>query len=221
MWPTGRVRPSAGSDRSERHAVGLPARDCSATASRTTTCTTLLCTAESGFRAYGCGCSRMPRPACIVPCGLAVPRRARARARKPGTASEPSASFGGTTLTSRVGPCFGGPSTTSRGTKHVAPVTAEALDALREARSPIPLAGDASVLPAPRNPSALHGGRVGAGMVGQGRKAGGSGAEVRPGPALAAAEVRQRPDGSATEGALRAGRAEDGEDGSSVLSARG
>ncbi len=43
------------------------------------------------------------------------------------------------------------------GHEHVTPVTAQALDALREARSPIPVAGDAPVLPAPRNPSACMG----------------------------------------------------------------
>ncbi len=43
------------------------------------------------------------------------------------------------------------------GYEHITPVTAEALDALKEARSPIPLAGDAPVLPAPRNSSVCMG----------------------------------------------------------------
>ncbi|MYA09996.1 MAG: tyrosine-type recombinase/integrase, partial [Gemmatimonadetes bacterium] len=43
------------------------------------------------------------------------------------------------------------------GYEHITPVTVEALDALAEARSPIPSAGDAPVLPAPRNPSVCIG----------------------------------------------------------------
>ncbi len=57
----------------------------------------------------------------------------------------------------------------------------------------------------------LHGSRVGAGVVGQGREARGSGAEARQGLALAEAEVCERPDGPAAEGPLRAGRLEDGQ----------
>ena len=40
---------------------------------------------------------------------------------------------------------------------HITPVTAEALAALKETRSPFPLAGEAPVLPAPRNPLAVVG----------------------------------------------------------------
>ncbi len=40
---------------------------------------------------------------------------------------------------------------------HITPVTAEAIAALSEARSPIPMGGEAPVLPAPRNPSACMG----------------------------------------------------------------
>ena len=104
------------------------------------------------------------------------------------------------------------------GYEHVTPVTPEALDALEEARSWNPTAGDAPVMPAPRNPSACMRSRVGAGMVGQGREAGGAGVEARQGLALAAAQVRLRPDGPAAEGALPTRRLEDGQDGASVLS---
>lgn len=71
--------------------------------------------------------------------------------------------------------------------------------------------------PSEKNPT-LNGSRVGAGMVGQGREAGGAGAEARQGLALSAAQVRLRPDGPAFEGALPTRRLEDGQDGSSVLS---
>ena len=43
------------------------------------------------------------------------------------------------------------------GFEHITPVTAEALAALKETRSPFPLAGEAPVLPAPRNPLAVVG----------------------------------------------------------------
>ncbi|MXW10106.1 MAG: tyrosine-type recombinase/integrase [Gammaproteobacteria bacterium] len=43
------------------------------------------------------------------------------------------------------------------GYQHVTPVTPEALDALKEARSWNPAAGDAPIMPAPRNPSACMG----------------------------------------------------------------
>ena len=47
------------------------------------------------------------------------------------------------------------------GYEHVTPVTPEALSALSEARGPIPLAGRAPVLPAPRNPlAAVDGARL-------------------------------------------------------------
>ncbi len=43
------------------------------------------------------------------------------------------------------------------GFEHITPVTDEAIDALKEVWSPVPLAGDAPVLPAPKNPSACMG----------------------------------------------------------------
>ncbi len=43
------------------------------------------------------------------------------------------------------------------GFEHITPVTDEALAALKETRSPFPLAGEAPVLPAPRNPLAVVG----------------------------------------------------------------
>ncbi len=43
------------------------------------------------------------------------------------------------------------------GYEHITPVTDEALAALKETRSPFPLAGEAPVLPAPRNPLAVVG----------------------------------------------------------------
>ena len=61
------------------------------------------------------------------------------------------------------------------------------------------------------------GGRPVARLVEQGPDSCRTGAAARTGLALAAAEVRQRPDGPAVEGALPTWRVEDGQDGASVL----
>ncbi|MDE2865222.1 MAG: tyrosine-type recombinase/integrase, partial [Gemmatimonadota bacterium] len=65
------------------------------------------------------------------------------------------------------------------GYEHITPVTVEALDALTEARGPIPSAGDAPVLPAPRNPSVCMGAALAQGWWDRAEKL--AGLEPKPG----------------------------------------
>ncbi len=65
------------------------------------------------------------------------------------------------------------------GYEHVTPATEDALDALREARSPKLEAGDAPVLPAPRNPSACMGAQLAQGWWDRAERL--AGLEPKPG----------------------------------------
>ncbi len=81
------------------------------------------------------------------------------------------------------------------GYEHITPLTGEAVAVLEEARRMGAGTGNAPVLPS------------------------GTGAEAAAGLAFAQAEVRQRPDGPAAQGALRAWRMEGGPDGPALLPA--
>ena len=103
------------------------------------------------------------------------------------------------------------------GYEHRTPVTAEVLAVLEEARMRNPKGGNSPVLRALRDPSRCLEPVAGARLVGQGPETCRAGAQARARLALATAGNGVGPGGSATQGALRAGRLEDGPDGAPVL----
>ena len=103
------------------------------------------------------------------------------------------------------------------GYEHRTPVTAEALAVFREARTRNPETGDTVVLPSPKYPSEVRGLRAGVRLVEESREPCGTRPEARQRLAFPEAEVRLRPHEPATQGALRVGWLEDGQDGAPVL----
>ncbi len=105
------------------------------------------------------------------------------------------------------------------GYEHRTPITPHALTVLQEARLRNPRAGNAPVLPAPKDPSrCLDRSRVRV-WWSKAQKTCRAGAKARSRLALPEAEVRLRPHEPATQGALRTGRLEDGPDRPPVLPA--
>ena len=103
------------------------------------------------------------------------------------------------------------------GYEHATPLTDDAIAVLEVARRMS--GGSGPVLPVPGHPSRCPG-RDLAEMVVQGRDPRRARTEAWPRLALAAAQVRQRPDGPAAQGALRAWRMEEPADGPDLLPAR-
>ena len=103
------------------------------------------------------------------------------------------------------------------GYEHRTPVTAEALAVFQEARKRNPETGDTVVLPSPKYPSRCVGSALACVWVEESREPCGTRPEARQRLAFPEAEVRLRPHEPATQGALRVGWLEDGQDGAPVL----
>ena len=103
------------------------------------------------------------------------------------------------------------------GYEHRTPLTPEAIEVFEEARRRNPASGDAPVLPATMNPSAMPALPASPLLVAAGGAPRRTRAEARKGLALAETEVCQRPDGPAAQGALRTRRVEGGQDRAALL----